>query len=115
MAATHKQLILVVDDKEINRLMLKEMLSDVYDVVEASNGKEALEQLDKYNTSIKAVLLDLVMPVMDGHMFLMEVRKTKYAEIPTIVLTGTNDPEIEEAALKEGASDLSPSRISQQC
>ena len=50
MVAPRKQLILVVDDKEINRLMLKAMFSNVYDVVEAENGKQAFEQLEKMGT-----------------------------------------------------------------
>lgn len=106
MAAPHKQLILVVDDKEINRLMLKAMLSNVYDVVEADNGKQAFDQLEKYGDAIKAILLDLIMPVMDGHEFLMEIKNTPYRDVPVIVLTGANDPEIEESALKDGASDF---------
>jgi FOG: EAL domain len=106
MASNNKMLILVVDDKEINRLLLKAMLSDSYNVCEASNGKEALEQLEKYGTSIKAILLDLIMPVMDGHTFLEEVKKTPHADVPVIVLTGANDPEVEESALKDGASDF---------
>jgi CheY-like chemotaxis protein len=106
MAAEHKQLILVVDDKEINRLMLKAMLSDVYNIVEASNGQQALEQLDNYENSIKAILLDLIMPVMDGHEFMAKVKETDHASIPIIVLTGASDPEVEENALKAGASDF---------
>lgn len=106
MAEAHKQLILVVDDKEINRLMLKAMLSSDYNVVEATNGKEALAQLDQYGETINAVLLDLIMPVMDGHQFLQALKFTPYAEVPVVVLTGANDPEVEENALKDGASDF---------
>jgi len=115
MAANNKMLILVVDDKEINRLLLKAMLSDSYNVCEASNGKEALEQLEKYGTSIKAILLDLIMPVMDGHTFLEEVKKTPHADVPVIVLTGANDPEVEESALKDGASDFITKTVSADC
>jgi diguanylate cyclase (GGDEF)-like protein len=106
MSAEHKQLILVVDDQEINRLMLKAMLSDVYEIVDAANGQEALALLDKYDGSVKAVLLDLIMPVMNGHEFLTALKKTAHADVPVIVLTGANDPEVEETALKEGASDF---------
>ena len=57
--------ILIVDDMEINRAILAEGFSDVYEIVEASNGKEALEIINS-NNNIAAVLLDLIMPVMNG-------------------------------------------------
>jgi len=106
MVAPRKQLILVVDDKEINRLMLKAMFSNVYDVVEAENGKQAFEQLEKNGDAVKAILLDLMMPVMDGHEFLIQIKKTPYRDVPVIALTGADDPEIEESALREGATDF---------
>lgn len=106
MVAPRKQLILVVDDKEINRLMLKAMFSNVYDVVEAENGKQAFEQLEKNGDAVKAILLDLMMPVMDGHEFLIQIKKTPYRDVPVIALTGADDPEIEESALKDGATDF---------
>jgi CheY-like chemotaxis protein len=99
MAAAHKQLVLVVDDKEINRLMLKAMLSDSYNVVEAADGKEALSQLDKHGTDIKAILLDLIMPIMNGHEFMHAIKATTHANVPIIVLTGASDPAVEEQTL----------------
>lgn len=106
MAAAHKQLVLVVDDKEINRLMLKAMLSDSYNVVEAADGKEALSQLDKHGTDIKAILLDLIMPIMNGHEFMHAIKATTHANVPIIVLTGASDPAVEEQTLQDGASDF---------
>ena len=58
--------ILVVEDAEINRQILLGILSGEYEVVEAENGKEALDLLHQYGEGISLILLDLVMPVMDG-------------------------------------------------
>ena len=61
-----KQKILIVDDSEMNRMLLSEMLGEEFDILEAENGKEGLEILQQYGTSISIVLLDIVMPVVDG-------------------------------------------------
>ena len=61
-----KQQILIVDDSEINREILKEILKEDYRILEAANGEECLEQLERYGTGISLVLLDIVMPEMDG-------------------------------------------------
>jgi EAL domain-containing protein (putative c-di-GMP-specific phosphodiesterase class I)/CheY-like chemotaxis protein len=104
--ANHKQLVMIVDDREINRMMLKAMLLDTYNVAEAGNGQEALESLKQYGTSVKAILLDLIMPVMDGHEFLTAIKKTPYADVPVIILTGADDLKVEEQSLKDGACDF---------
>jgi len=101
-----KRQVLVVDDEQINRDMLGYILSQDYGVLYASNGKEALEQLDR-NPQISAVLLDLMMPVMDG----FEVLKARQQDddlkkIPFIVLTSEKDAEVE--SLRNGANDFIP-------
>ena len=60
-----KQKILIVDDSEINRAMLKEILGEGYEYLEAENGLRAIEILRR-RTDIALVLLDLIMPEMDG-------------------------------------------------
>ena len=62
--------VLVVEDNEINRLMLSELLSPEYTVLEAENGQQALEVLEKRKDEISLILLDITMPVMDGYTFL---------------------------------------------
>ena len=57
--------ILVVEDNEINRLMLSELLSLEYTVLEAENGQQALDVLEKRKDEISLILLDITMPVMD--------------------------------------------------
>ena len=61
-----KKQILVIEDNEINREILKEIHSETYQVLEAENGQEGLEILKKYKNSISLILLDVMMPVMDG-------------------------------------------------
>ena len=99
--------ILVVEDNEINRTMLNTILADQYQVLEAENGEEALSLLEQYKDEISLILLDLVMPVMDGYTFLSIMKSTPdYATIPVIV-TAQNDGETDEvAALAHGATDF---------
>ena len=62
--------ILIVEDNMLNREILKEILSDVYSVLEAENGQEALDVLGAHADDIAVILLDVMMPVMDGFTFL---------------------------------------------
>lgn len=98
--------VLIVDDQEINRIILKKILVPEFSVIEAVNGQEALNILHKDGNSICAILLDLIMPVMDGFGFLRQIRNTDYASLPVIVLTGDCDDQTEAKALEEGAYDF---------
>lgn len=99
--------ILVVEDNEINRATLVGILSLDYMILEAKNGQEALRVLERYREKISLILLDIVMPVMDGYTFLTKMKaEPSYASIPVIV-TMQNDGEADEvAALSHGASDF---------
>ena len=66
--------ILVVEDNEINRMILREILSSRYKVLEAGNGVEALSVLREYGEMVSLILLDIVMPVMDGYTFLSHIK-----------------------------------------
>ena len=82
--------MLVVDDAEINRTLLRQIFSDSFEVIEASNGQEALEKLRTRDVSI--VLLDLVMPVMDGFEVLAYLRcHDTFVELPVIAMTTIGD------------------------
>ena len=61
-----KQKILIVDDSEMNRYLLIDILKEHYDVVEAENGVEAISLLSKQRTDFSLLLLDIMMPEMDG-------------------------------------------------
>lgn len=103
-----KKEILIVDDNEINREMLVEILRDKYSVLQAEHGQEALELL-KGKEGIALILLDVMMPVMDGYTFLDKIKEDKELSlIPVIVLTEGNSEEAEVAALAHGATDFVP-------
>ena len=105
----HKKQILVVEDNEFNREMLKEILSDEYDVLEAENGKIGLEVLSQNKESIQLILLDVMMPVMGGFAFLDEMKKDEELSlIPVIVTTQGDGEESEIASLEHGAIDFVP-------
>lgn len=85
--------VLIVDDAVMNRELLKEMLQDEYDVLEAEDGKAALQTIER-EKGIHAILLDLVMPVMDGYEVLEHLHRQKQVEqIPVIVISGENSAE----------------------
>ena len=101
--------ILVVEDNELNRAMLREILAEEYGVLEAGNGREALDILKQHRDGVSLILLDVMMPVMDGYTFLDRLRKDKALSlIPVIVMTQGSSEEDEVAALAHGATDFVP-------
>lgn len=104
-----KKQILVVEDNELNREMLREILSVEYDVLEAENGKAALDILKEHKGDISLILLDVMMPVMDGYTFLDKMKeKEEFSLIPVIVTTQGDSEADEVAALSHGATDFVP-------
>ncbi len=102
-----RDLVLVVDDIEINREILKEILLDDYDVIQASNGFEAIEQIMEHGEKISLVLLDIMMPEMDGYEVLDVMRSGGYLrKIPVIIITAASGDENEIRGLQSGASDF---------
>lgn len=101
--------ILIVEDNELNRAVLCEILSDTYQVLEAKNGQEALDILCQRKDSVALILLDVMMPVMDGYTFLGRIKvDPELSTIPVIVMT-QSDSEIDEVtALAHGATDFVP-------
>ena len=101
--------ILIVEDNEINRAMLCEILSGEYEVLEAENGQAALGILEQSRDQVSLILLDVMMPVMDGYTFLDKVREdAQLSLIPVIVMTQSSSEEDEVAALAHGATDFVP-------
>lgn len=102
-----KHKILIVDDAELNRELLKDILQDEYDILEADNGKVALEVIEKEQKQIHAILLDLVMPVMDGFEVLSELGERKIiGKIPVLVISGENTSQNEKKCFDYGVSDF---------
>ena len=97
--------ILIVDDEAVNREILGNIIQSEYKVIYAENGKEALEKIHSKGSAISLVLLDLLMPVMDGNEVLKTLNEEGIiGEIPVIVLTSEKSSEIE--SLKLGAADF---------
>ena len=97
--------ILIVDDEAINREILGNIIQSEYKVIYAENGKEALDIIHSDGASISLILLDLLMPVMDGNEVLKSMNEEGIiTDIPVIVLTSEKSSEIE--SLKLGAADF---------
>ena len=95
--------MLIVDDMEVERISFAEIFKEEYQILEAENGKQAMEQLEQQKVHI--VLLDLCMPVMDGFEVIREMkRQEKYADIPIVVKTAI-DEKTEVQALEAGADE----------
>ena len=101
-----KPTILIVDDVDINREILCEIFQG-YRTIQAENGKEAVDIIAANLNVISVVLLDVVMPVMDGVAVLKEMKKRKWMDdIPVLLITGEATTEIEREAYRLGASDI---------
>lgn len=101
-----KKKILVVDDMDINRELLKDILCDEYDVVQAENGKLAIEAISE-NPGFGAVLLDLTMPEIDGFGVLDFMKKKGLSgRIPVIIISTISDNETEKRCFDYGVSDF---------
>lgn len=99
--------ILVTDDDMINRKLLIVMLKKAgkYNIIEAQNGLEALDIVKASNPKIDLILLDIIMPVMDGLDFLKILKsEPEFSELPVVILT-TDDSKRNEA-MQSGALDV---------
>ena len=97
--------VLVVDDEIINRMLIGNMLEAEYDVVYAENGKEAVERLENTKTGFSLILLDLMMPEMNGFEVLDYAKHSEALKnIPIIVMTSDKDAEVK--SIKLGAVDF---------
>jgi putative two-component system response regulator len=102
-----KDKILIVDDAQLNREMLKEILGEEYEVLEAENGENALDIVRYEMTNIAAILLDLVMPVMDGFSFIMELKNLNImGKVPILVISGEKSVQNEKKCFDYGVSDF---------
>lgn len=99
--------VLIVDDSPVNRSILTRILEGRYETLEAADGAEALDILAARHGDLSAILLDLVMPRMDGFTFLKRLKRDfPTANIPVIVMTGEGGEETEVRCLNLGATDF---------
>ena len=98
--------ILIVDDSEINRSLLSDMLSGEYEILEAENGMEASAILQSHEHEISVMLLDIVMPVMDGFETLVAMNKNGWIKsIPVIMISAETVPAYVDRAYDLGVQD----------
>ena len=103
---SERLLILIADDSKNNRELLTEMLHDSYDIVEAEDGEKAIEQLHEHGKTISLVLLDLLMPIMDGFDVLAYMGTNKWLEdIPVIMISSEDSAPYVKRAYELGATD----------
>lgn len=105
----NKRKILVVEDQKLNQAILKEILEKDYFIIYADNGQKAMEILREKGSRMSAVLLDIVMPVMDGYEVLKAMRKEgMIGKIPVLVASQRFGDDSELKALNLGANDFIP-------
>lgn len=98
--------ILIVDDSEMNRMILSEMLKGEFEILEAENGSACLDMLSRYEMKISLILLDIVMPGMDGFGVLEYMnRNNLIKDIPVIMISGEDSGELIKRAYEMGVSD----------
>lgn len=102
----NKQKILVVDDSEMNRALLIDILEEQYDVVEADNGIEAVTLLSQHRMDFSLILLDIMMPEMDGFEVLTYIDKYHWNDTLAVIMISADDsPENIKRAYDLGAFD----------
>lgn len=105
-AANNKVKILIADDSEINRAMLSDILAPDYEVLEAADGEEAVACLERRHTEIALVILDIVMPKLDGFDVLAVMNRNGWINsIPVIIVSAESSPSYIEHAYHLGATE----------
>ncbi len=101
----HRPLLLIIDDLKSNRMVIKKVLQNGYDFIEASDGLEAINLLKQFTPDI--ILIDAIMPNMDGFEAIAKIRRTtKYKRTPILMITSLSDVKIKVKALEYGVSDF---------
>lgn len=99
--------VLIVDDSDLNRDILSTMLSSEFNILEARNSEECLSMLEEYGTSISIVLLDIIMPVMNGFEVLRVMNSDRMIDdIPVIMISTDNSDSSVREAYEMGVSDF---------
>lgn len=99
--------ILIVDDSKFNRQVLKNILEEDYQILEAENGREAIRIIEEIRSEIAAVLLDIIMPEINGTMLLKILNEKEYMnDFPILVVTSEQDVELVAECFDYGISDF---------
>lgn len=101
------QMILIVDDSRFNRAVLRDLLGHEYQIMEADNGARAMDLIERHRDELALVLLDLVMPEVDGISVLEEMNEKGFInDIPVIMITSETRAELIEKAYQLGVTDF---------
>lgn len=102
----NKPRIMIVDDSEFNRAILSEILQEDYEIVEAESGREALHKLGEYGLGISLVLLDIIMPEMDGFEVLKHMTEEHWiSNVPVIMISSEDSENYIRRAYEMGVTD----------
>lgn len=99
--------ILIVDDVELNRSLLRTIFEDTYEIIEAEDGDQAIKEIDDHLDELALIFLDLIMPKRSGLDVLAHMRLMSYTDIiPTILITGNSTADSDLQAYEYGTSDI---------
>lgn len=99
--------VLVIDDAQFNREILAEMLEEEYTILFAEDGQQGIDLLEIHKEEICVILLDLVMPVMNGYDVLKIMRQKGYIDrIPVLVISGEQASDVERKCFDSGVTDF---------
>lgn len=108
--ATHdenRETILIVDDSAMNRMLLSDILSDTYNIIEAEDGEQAIAILQQHASEISIVVLDTVMPKVDGFGVLEAMNENRWIQfLPVVSISTESSPEFVERAYSLGVTDF---------
>lgn len=99
--------ILIVDDEELNRELLRQIFESDYEVIMAKDGEEAIDRFRRNTEQLAAVLLDLVMPKVSGYQVLQVLHAGNYTEmVPVILITANTDTKVALSCYMIGAAEI---------
>lgn len=108
--ATHdenSETILIVDDSAMNRMLLSDILADTYNIIEAEDGEQAIAILQQHASEISIVVLDMVMPKVDGFGVLEAMNENRWIQfLPVVSISTESSPEFVERAYSLGVTDF---------
>lgn len=108
--ATHdenRETILIVDDSAMNRMLLSDILADTYNIIEAEDGEQAIAILQQHASEISIVVLDTVMPKVDGFGVLEAMNENRWIQfLPVVSISTESSPEFVERAYSLGVTDF---------
>ena len=108
--ATHdenRETILIVDDSAMNRMLLSDILADTYNIIGAEDGEQAIAILQQHASEISIVVLDMVMPKVDGFGVLEAMNENRWIQfLPVVSISTESSPEFVERAYSLGVTDF---------